>query len=144
MFTFVGEDLPDESNRVELDESRTDSSGLPGVSIKYRADENSRALLAWHTSEAKRVFEAAGAVEVVVAPIVRQSGWHLMGTAVMGDDPEHSVTNRYGRCHDVPNLYIFDSSTWVTSGGLNPVATQSALALWCARAFIEGNDHHVA
>lgn len=136
MFTFVGEDLPVESNRVELDGQHRDSSGLPGVRIHYRADENSRALLEWHTQEAKKVFEAAGAVEVVVAPMVRQSGWHLMGTAVMGEDPARSVTDKYGHCHDVSNLYIFDSSTWVTSGGLNPVATQAALALWSVKKFI--------
>lgn len=137
LFSFVGEDLPLETNRVELDEAHRDSSGLPGVRIRYRADENSRALLEWHTEQARRVFEAAGAVEVVVAPLVRQSGWHLMGTAVMGEDPTRSVTDRHGRCHDVEGLYIFDSSTWPTSAGLNPVATQAAMALWSSRAFIE-------
>ncbi|MFA5606435.1 MAG: GMC family oxidoreductase [Leucobacter sp.] len=140
MFSFVGEDLPLESNRIELDASAVDAAGLPGIRIHYRADENSRALLDWHTQQAKRVFEAAGAIEVVVAPMVRQSGWHLMGTTVMGEDPATSVTDRYGRCHDVPNLFIFDSSTWVTSGGLNPVATQAALALWSARAFIDQGE----
>ncbi|SCX05303.1 GMC family oxidoreductase [Candidatus Aquiluna sp. UB-MaderosW2red] len=142
MFSFVGEDLPLESNRVELDEESSDDSGLPGVKIRYRADDNSRALLEWHTREAKEVFLAAGAIDVVAAPMVRQSGWHLMGTAVMGDDPRTSVTDKHGRCHDISNLYIFDSSTWVTSGGLNPVATQAALALWSTRAFIaEGKIH---
>ena len=145
MFSFVGEDLPLESNRVILDEEAHDDSGLPGVKILYRADDNSRALLKWHTREAQEVFLAAGAIDVVVAPMVRQSGWHLMGTAVMGDDPRTSVTDKYGRCHDVSGLYIFDSSTWVTSGGLNPVATQAALALWSAKEFIaRGNtrDKH--
>jgi choline dehydrogenase-like flavoprotein len=142
MFSFVGEDLPRESNRVELDEKSRDDSGLPGVKIRYRTDENSRALLEWHTREAKEVFLAAGAIDVVVAPMVRQSGWHLMGTAVMGDDPRTSVTDRHGQCHDISNLYVFDSSTWVTSGGLNPSATQAALALWSARAFIAKGKLH--
>ena len=47
----------------------------------------------------------------------RQSGGaHLLGTCRMGDDPETSVVDRYHRSHDVPNLFICDGSSLVTSG----------------------------
>jgi choline dehydrogenase-like flavoprotein len=52
-----------------------------------------------------------------------------MGTARMGDDPSTSVVDRWCRAHDVPNLYIADSSVFVTSAGLNPSLTITALAL---------------
>jgi choline dehydrogenase-like flavoprotein len=55
----------------------------------------------------------------------------------MGDDPRTSVVDRYGRSHDVPNLFVVDGSTYVTSGGVNPTATIAALALRTA-------DHLVA
>ena len=63
---------------------------------------------------------------------MRYSGWHLLGTALMGPDPERSVVNGWGRCHDVRNLFIVDGSIWVTSGGVNPTSTIQALALWIA------------
>nr|WP_245773497.1 GMC family oxidoreductase [Pseudonocardia ammonioxydans] len=130
MWSIVAEDLPYESNAVSLSPDLVDPDGLPAPRVAYRADANSRAMLAFHTARAVESMEAAGAVETVVGPMIRASGWHLMGTAVMGDDPATSVTDRYGRCHDIPNLYVFDSSTWVTCGGVNPAATQAALALW--------------
>lgn len=137
MWSIVAEDLPYEKNAVSLSKDLVDSDGLPAPRIEYRADENSKAMLRFHTSRAVESMRAAGAVETVVGPFVRASGWHLMGTAVMGDDPATSVTDRYGRCHDVPNLYIFDSSTWVTCGGVNPAATQAALALWSSAHLLE-------
>lgn len=47
----------------------------------------------------------------------------------MGDDPATSVVDGDGRCHDVPNLYVFGGSTWPTASGMNPTATIAALAL---------------
>ncbi|MDQ6772102.1 MAG: GMC family oxidoreductase [Candidatus Dormibacteraeota bacterium] len=129
MWGIIAEDLPEESNRVVLDSSRTDSSGLPAARILYRMSENSRRLMAFHQERAKESLEAAGAYETVVAPFIRGTGWHLLGTAVMGDNPENSVVDQWGRAHDVPNLYIFDGSIWPTSAGMNPTATIAAVAL---------------
>jgi choline dehydrogenase-like flavoprotein len=55
-----------------------------------------------------------------------------LGTARMGLDPERSVVNEWGRCHDVKNLFIVDGSIWVTAGGVNPTSTIQALALYIA------------
>ena len=65
------------------------------------------------------------------APL-RPTGWHLMGTARMGTDPENSVVNAWGRCHDVRNLFIIDGSIFVTSAAVNPTSTIQALALYVA------------
>ena len=47
----------------------------------------------------------------------------------MGDDPEHSVTDRWHRCWDVQNLYLCDGSSLPTGGVVNPTSTICALAL---------------
>ena len=65
------------------------------------------------------------------APIL-YGGWHLLGTARMGSDPERSVVNEWGRAHDVKNLFVIDGSLFVTSGGVNPTSTIQALALYVA------------
>ena len=55
----------------------------------------------------------------------------------MGDDPQSSVVDKWGRSHDVPNLHIFDGSTFPTSSGVNPTATIAALSLRFTEHLIE-------
>lgn len=126
---IIAEDLPDSGNRVTLSPTRTDQFGMPAPAIRYRLSANSRAILDFNLARAAESLRAAGARETIVAPLIRESGWHILGTAVMGRDPASSVTDEWGRCHDVPNLFIADGSTWPTSSGTNPTATIAALAL---------------
>ena len=75
-------------------------------------------------------MDAAGATQIKGQPIMRETGWHLMGTARMGGDPANSVVDGHGRAHDVPNLFIIDGSLFVTSAAVNPTSTIQALALY--------------
>jgi choline dehydrogenase-like flavoprotein len=45
----------------------------------------------------------------------------------MGNDPKTSVTDKYGRVHSMPNLFVADGSLHVTNGGFNPALTIMAL-----------------
>ena len=76
------------------------------------------------------VLEAAGAREVETDAPMAYAGWHLMGTARMGKDPENSVVNDWGRSHDVRNLFVVDGSLFVTCAAVNPTHTIQALALY--------------
>jgi choline dehydrogenase-like flavoprotein len=80
----------------------------------------------------KEVLEASGAKATVAEAPLRLAGWHLMGTARMGNDPRTSVVNSWGRCHDVRNLFIVDGSIFVTAAAVNPTNTIQALALHIA------------
>jgi choline dehydrogenase-like flavoprotein len=126
---IFGEDLPDVDNRVTIDATLTDSSGIPAPKITYTVSENSRRLLDFHIARAVESLQTAGAYDTAVESLMRYSGWHLLGTARMGNDPQTSVVDQYGRTHDIPNLYIVDGSVFVTSGGVNPTSTITALAL---------------
>ena len=126
---IFSEDLPDERNRVLLSPDLRDRHGLPAPKLVYRYSDESERLLAWHEARAAESLEAAGATKVYVAPRARNTGWHLLGTTRMGDDPATSVVDGDGRCHDVPNLYVFGGSTWPTASAMNPTATIAALAL---------------
>ena len=126
---IIAEDLPDEANRVALSPDVMDADGIPVPKVVYRTSENTRKLLAFHVERAREAHLAAGAVETYDTPLMRDCGWHLLGTTVMGSDPERSVVDPWGRSHDVPNLYVMDGSTFVTSSGMNPTATITALAL---------------
>ncbi|MFN8623797.1 MAG: GMC family oxidoreductase [Chloroflexota bacterium] len=127
-----GDDLPDEANRITLDPSTPDSDGLPGVRIHYTVSENSRRMLAWNLARVREAMAATGATETYEVPLWGTGIGHVLGTAVMGDDPARSVVDRWGRTHEVPNLYVMDSSAFVTGGAVNPGATILALALRAA------------
>ncbi|MBY5990017.1 GMC family oxidoreductase [Roseovarius atlanticus] len=133
---IVGEDLPEESNQVVLSSDLTDSDGLPAPQIRYQVNENSNRLLQFNIDRCLESVRAAGAVETLVSTPVRESGWHLIGTTVMGADPKTSVVDQWGAAHDVPNLYVMDASTFPTSGATNPTATIMAVALRNTRRLI--------
>ena len=127
---IIVEDLPEEGNTVTLDSELKDSNGIPAPKITYKLSENSKKMLAFGLEKGKEVFHAAGAKKTIAFGPVRNTGWHLMGTARMGENPSKSVVNKYGQSHDVKNLFIVDSSIFVTSGGVNPASTLQALSLY--------------
>ena len=141
MWGIIAEDLPDESNRVVLDPELKDGDGIPAPKIIYRMSDNSYRLLRFHQERARESLLAAGAYETTVAPLIRETGWHLLGTAKMGADPGSSVVDPWGRAHDVPNLFIFDGSIWPTSSGMNPTATIAALALRCSDQLVRSRSN---
>ena len=129
------EDLPEEHNRVTLDEELKDTDGIPAPKVTYTLSENSRRMLDHGLAHGAEAMRAAGAIEVEPMPSpMRMAGWHLLGTARMGKDPERSVVNDWGRSHDVRNLFLVDGSVFVTSGGVNPTTTIQAVALYIADA----------
>ena len=141
MWGIIAEDLPDEANRVVLDPELKDGDGIPAPKLIYRMSENSYRLLRFHQERARESLQAAGAYETIVAPLIRETGWHLLGTAKMGVDPGSSVVDAWGRAHDIPNLFIFDGSIWPTSSGMNPTATIAALALRCSDQLVRSRSN---
>nr|MBC8486720.1 GMC family oxidoreductase [Bacteroidota bacterium] len=127
---IIVEDLPELCNRVTLDSKLTDSHGIPSPKVNYSLSENSKKMLSFGIKRGKEVMKAAGAKNVSGFGPVRNSGWHLMGTARMGNNPNKSVVNKFGQSHDVSNLFIADSSIFVTCGGVNPASTLQALSLY--------------
>lgn len=132
---IVGEDLPEEANQVVLSKTMVDSDGFPSPQIIYKVNENSKRLLKFNIDRCLESVQAAGAIGTLVSVPVRESGWHLIDTTVMGSDARTSVVNEWGATHDVPNLFVMDASTFPTSGATNPTATIMAVAL--------RNTHHL-
>jgi len=128
----ICEDLPEEHNRVTLDPDLVDSDGIPAPKVEYTLSENSIRMLEHSVARGKEMLEAAGAIRTTSEAPMRPAGWHLMGTTRMGTDPARSVVNEWGRCHDVPNLFIIDGSIFVTAAGVNPTNTIQALSLYIA------------
>jgi choline dehydrogenase-like flavoprotein len=121
------EQLPEETNTVTLDPERRDHFGLPIPLVTYDFGDYAREGLASAERAMRAILEAAGAQDFT-EPVYWWPGHH-MGTVPMGEDPATSVVDSWLRSHDVPNLYLISSGTWVTGGCANPTLTLSALAL---------------
>jgi choline dehydrogenase-like flavoprotein len=79
------------------------------------------------------MMEATGATRIWNPPVLPvDGGVHLLGTARVGNDPRTSIVDRYHRAHDVPNLFLCDGSSFVTSGRGQPTMTIQALAFRAA------------
>ncbi len=121
--------LPLEQNRIELDPDVEDDWGLPAMRVTYRDHDDDQSIMKFFVEKAVEIMDAAGAVETWAPTNMQQSvGYHLLGTARMGNDPATSVVDKYHRTHDVPNLFICDGSSLVTGGRGQPTCTIQALA----------------
>ena len=109
---------------------------MQAAKVRYRASQNTLDLMRFNQERATESMKEAGAYEVLTQPLMRETGWHILGTVRMGYDARDSVVDSYGRSHDVPNLFVMDGSVMPTSGAVNPTGTVAALALRNAEAII--------
>ncbi len=127
---IVMHDLPQETNRVELDDTVKDGWGLPVARITIKPHVNDLALARWTIDRNAEILEAAGATKVWRAYVDSISGncSHQHGTLRMGTNPAQSVLNKWCQAHEVDNLYAVDGSPFPTATGLNPTLTIMANA----------------
>ena len=139
--SMQGEDAPQPTNRVDLDPEVRDVNGIPVPRITYRPHAFELRAREFYGPKMIELHGAAGAQFAFVSPIYdgdRTPGSrHIMGTLRMGTDPRTSVTNAFGRFHDVDNLYCTDGSVFPTSSGYNPTLTIGAVALRTAAAMVD-------
>jgi choline dehydrogenase-like flavoprotein len=133
-----GTSLALDRNNITIDPTHKDAWGRPSLRLTYRDHDDDMALAKFLQDRAMEVGEAAGAKNIWAQPIHHQNrGAHLLGTCRMGDDPDTSVVDRYHRSHDIPNLFICDGSSFVTSGRGQPTMTIMALAFRAAEHMMD-------
>jgi choline dehydrogenase-like flavoprotein len=121
--------LPLESNSVSIDPTLKDAWGIPAIRVTYQDHPDDLATAKFLQDRSVEILEAAGAQKIWRNAIAENDfGVHLLGTARMGNDPRTSVVDKYHRTHDVPNLFLCDGSSFVTSGRGQPTMTIQALA----------------
>jgi len=119
------ESLPDERNTVTLDGEVKDVRGLPVARVAYEWGENDIKLAGAARNKATEMMSASGARKVRVG---LNYGAHAMGTCRMGSDAKSSVVNEFCQSHDIKNLFICDTSVFVTGAGVNPTLTAMAIS----------------
>ena len=124
---FVGEDLPQSTNRVTLHSSRTDEYGLPIPCFRLDDHANDLKLRQHGLRQCAALWETMGAKRTV--EWVEFPNGHNLGTSRMSKNPRDGVVNQFGQSHDLPNLFVSDGSQFTSSACCNPTLTIVALGL---------------
>ena len=127
--SVCSDDMPDPANQVRLSERITADDGLPAARMVYQIPAAAKKALAYGMARAEEALQQAGCLETFATPALPEAGFHLMGTARMGTDPESSVLNRWCEAHDVSGLFVIDGAAFVTAAAVNPTNTIQALSL---------------
>jgi choline dehydrogenase-like flavoprotein len=127
--------LPVSTNRVDLDPVEKDAWGLAVPRLTFTAHPLDTKLSQFFSDRARELLQAAGAAKVSEPRVETPSkggSAHLLGTCRMGNDRARSVIDSDHRAHDIPNLFIVDGSSFVTSTRGQPTMTIQALAFRAA------------
>lgn len=126
-FWLTTEDLPRPENRVEIDANgRIKLSYTPNnLEAHQRLNDKFRSLL-----DTMRCEQELRNKHTYLGGRLGISGVaHQNGTMRFGTDPKSSVLTTDCRLHDVDNVYVTDSSFFVSSSAVNPTLTIIANAL---------------
>ncbi|WP_027329791.1 GMC family oxidoreductase [Marinimicrobium agarilyticum] len=125
LIAFI-EGMPVYSNRITVNRNKTDDLGMPLPHIHYEWHQNDLNAFEHAKEKIRDVMEAGGSEDVFTSGIFES---HPMGTMRMGHNPLTSATDRYGRVHGVPNLFVAGGCLFPTGSSVNPTLTMHALAL---------------
>ena len=134
-FWLTTEDLPDPNNRVTLDDK-----GNVVLSYTPNNQEATKRLLKKVESILSHLecHEAWLPNHVYFAKDIPLAGvGHQAGTCRFGKDPASSVLDVNCKAHEVDNLYVVDTSFFVSIGAVNPSLTAIANALRVGDHLIE-------
>jgi choline dehydrogenase-like flavoprotein len=126
-FGSFHEQLPSGANRVTLS-AQKDALGLPRPEITYSIDDYVRRSAADTHAQFERIAGMFEGTEIEYDDSLGASS-HIMGTAIMGRDPNDAVVDADCRAHDHPNLFIAGSAVMPAGGSVNCTLTIAALSL---------------
>jgi choline dehydrogenase-like flavoprotein len=133
-FAGRGEMIPNDDCYAELDPKVKDRFGIPVLRFHWKWSEHETRQAAHMQKTFAEILDAMGG-RYPTQPVsgdkaIKQGGIiiHEVGGAIMGTDPKKSVTNSYGQCWDMKNLFITDGATLCSNADKNPTLTIMALA----------------
>ena len=133
-FAGRGEMIPNEDCYAEIDPDVKDRFGIPVLRFHWKWSDHEIRQAAHMQKTAAEIIEAMGgrysSLPQRGEDAIKQGGViiHEVGGAIMGSDPKKSVTNSYGQCWDMKNLFITDGAILCSNADKNPTLTIMALA----------------
>jgi choline dehydrogenase-like flavoprotein len=124
---IVGEDMPQEGNRITLSADVKDAHGLPAPNVNFSDHPNDVAMRNHAYARGDALYRAIGATRTFPTPPYPST--HNLGTNRMAEKPQDGVVNKWGQSHDIPNLFVSDGSQFTSGASENPTLTIVALAI---------------
>ena len=124
---LVGEDMPQETNRVTLNHDVKDQYGLPSPNVHFDDHPNDIAMRNYAWKKGAEIYDAVGATRTYPTPPYPST--HNLGTNRMSAKAADGVVNKWGQSHDISNLFVSDGSQFTTGASENPTLTIVALAI---------------
>ncbi|OEH94349.1 GMC family oxidoreductase [Bacillus solimangrovi] len=131
-FAMLGEMLPSHENCIKLSD-QVDEFGVPIPEVHMNYSKNDHSIRNAAKQKLTELAEASGGKSFYHLKTTA----HLLGGCRMGDNTNESVVNSFGQTHDVSNLFIIGTPTFVTAPSANPTFTVYALALRSAEYILE-------
>ena len=123
---IVGEDMPQESNRITLSEEK-DQHGMPAANVHFDDHPNDVAMRDYAYQQGMALYDSVGATQTHPTPPYPST--HNMGTNRMSAKAADGVVNSFGQSHDISNLFVSDGSQFTTGAAENPTLTIVTLAI---------------
>ena len=138
------EEEPTENNKIILDEEK-DKSGIPMVKLLYKKSHYSLKTAKLFLEEFGNLCLKDDLGRIAIKDSIYNleefenlgAGCHHMGGTRMGIEKFNSVVNKDLKVHNINNLYINGSSSFVTGGYTNPTFTIVQLAVRLAEKIKE-------
>jgi choline dehydrogenase-like flavoprotein len=124
---IVGEDMPQETNRITLHPTEKDAYGVPVPNVHFDDHPNDVAMRNHAYKQGGMIYDAVGATRTFPTPPYPST--HNLGTNRMSEKPRDGVVNEFGQSHDISNLFVSDGSQFTTGAAENPTLTIVSLAL---------------
>lgn len=129
-FTMVwisGEDMPQEQNGITLHPTEKDQYGLPVPVVAKSNHDNDDKISRHAHAQWRKLNEAIGSNRTVRIPDWPAAS--TVGVCRMSANPRDGVLNKWGRAHEIKNLYVSDGSQFTTSGSQSATLTIVTLAI---------------
>ena len=100
---------------------------MPAPNVHFDEHPNDIAMREYAYEKAEALYNSVGAVQTWRTPPYPST--HNLGTNRMSDKAKDGVVDKWGRCHDIKNIFIADGSVMTTGAAANPTLTITALAI---------------
>jgi choline dehydrogenase-like flavoprotein len=143
-FVAAGEMIANDRSYCDVSDTDVDDFGIPVLRFHFKWGAPELALAKAMQDSIGAIVERAGGTYLTDVTAtgalphgisVGGASYHEQGTVRMGEDPRTSVLNGFCQAHDVPNMFVIDAATFVTSSDKPPTLTIMALA-WRACEFL--------
>lgn len=133
--------MPVKRGSLDLDPNYRDKFNVPLLRLTYDYAQSDRNMAKFTMDRAVEIAREMGAAHVSPFNFAEKSfstgivaSDHVIGGAVMGDDPTSSAVNPWLQNWDVHNLFVVGASAFPNNAGYNPTGTVGALAIRTAQA----------